>query len=107
MPTMPTLSPATTAVPHPNSTRMNVPTISARYFFMFSSVWFRSRCLEKEILAYPAHQGRGLRGPGGPDNREGFQVSWIRARSVAEAVELRQAKVIPGGFQPSKYAAGP
>ena len=35
---MPTLSPATTAVPQPNSTRMKVPANSARYFFIFPSV---------------------------------------------------------------------
>src|ERR1700742_1369792 len=36
IPKTPTLSPATTAVPQPKSTRMNVPINSARYFFMIT-----------------------------------------------------------------------
>src|SRR4051794_34064406 len=38
MPTTPTLSPATTAVPQPKSTRIKVPTASARYFLIVPSV---------------------------------------------------------------------
>src|ERR1700744_6254483 len=36
IPKTPTLSPATTAVPQPKSTRMKVPINSARYFFMIT-----------------------------------------------------------------------
>src|SRR5579863_3102839 len=46
MPTIPTLSPATTAVPTPKTTRIKVPTSSAKYFVMlppFSNSGVRAR----------------------------------------------------------------
>src|SRR5579863_388916 len=60
MPTTPTLSPATTAVPQPNNTRMNVPTNSAKYLFMGTAPF--------PTLAAPPRQAME-RAPGKPNVR--------------------------------------
>src|ERR1700679_4147381 len=51
MPTTPTLSPATTAVPTPKNTRKKVPTNSAKYFFIFPPSFEISAPLRARDLA--------------------------------------------------------
>src|SRR3984885_79193 len=50
MPTMPTLSPATTAVPTPKKTRKNVPTNSAMYFFICPSFIELTSIVEQALV---------------------------------------------------------
>src|SRR6185503_2508964 len=97
MPRMPTLSPATTAVPQPKNTRMKVPTSSAKYFFMIPP-----KAASSYLLLAPScwHQRAGLRdeqklcrgGIRARSSRWLVRSECVRGHSVASRDEL-EAKI--------------
>src|ERR1039458_5646642 len=101
MPTMPTLSPATTVVPTPKNTRKKVPTISARYFFMIPLMdLLRSprprrggvarRCSSRQLRG---ESQEGKVGDAAGQIERSQQVIALRPRSLAEAAPYSQEKV--------------
>src|SRR5579863_8275072 len=85
MPTMPTLSPATTAVPTPKNTRKKVPTSSAKYFFILPPVFLLSwRLLEIEPGVDKALKLVRLRWPGWGKPPIGIGDGMIAAATCAQ-----------------------
>src|SRR6478752_7920606 len=88
MPTCPTLSPATKAVPQPKSTRMNVPTASAKYLFIVSSLTL----VESQVIRRPCAAPEAIRAGIGAEAKTSSGAEF--ARSLADRNWPGQPEVV-------------